>query len=78
MDLGAAWSAINNIEQIENLSIAGVGVDIMRLSLELSRRYGLLSNDAIHSATMQKKGISTLASNDRDFERVEWVRLWRP
>jgi predicted nucleic acid-binding protein len=77
-DLGAAWSAIENIEQIENLKIAGVGVEVMRLSLELSRNYGLLSNDAVHLATMQKEGAKTLASNDRDFERVDWVKLWKP
>ncbi len=77
-DLEAAWSAIENIEQIENLKIAGVGVEVMRLSLELSRRYCLLSNDAVHLATMQKEGAKTLASNDRDFERVDWVKLWKP
>jgi predicted nucleic acid-binding protein len=45
---------------------------------ELSRNYGLLSNDAVHLATMQEEGTKTLASNDRDFERVDWVKLWKP
>jgi predicted nucleic acid-binding protein len=45
---------------------------------ELSRNYGLLSNDAVHLATMQKEGAKTLASNDRDFERADWVKLWKP
>lgn len=54
-DLEAAWSALENIEQIENLKIAGVGVEVMRLALENSRNYSLLSNDAFHLAAMQKE-----------------------
>lgn len=77
-ELNVARSAIENIQRIENLMIAGVGGDIIGISLEYSRRYGLLSNDSIHLATMQKEGISTLASNDRDFERIEWISVWRP
>lgn len=77
-NLSAARSSVEKIGEIANLKIAGVGVDIMRMSLDLSRRYGLPSNDAIHLATMKNEGITTLASNDRDFERVEWLRLWKP
>lgn len=77
-NLSAARSAIEEIEQIENLKIEEVGIDIMIQSLDCSRRYCLLSSDAIHLATMQKVGITALASNDRDFERVEWLGLWKP
>jgi predicted nucleic acid-binding protein len=77
-EFSAARSAIETIGQIENLKIVGLGENLMGLSLEFSRKYGLLSNDALHLATMKQDGIVTLASNDRDFERVEWVKLWRP
>jgi predicted nucleic acid-binding protein len=77
-NLCAARSSVEKIGEIANLKIAQVGVEIMRLSLDFSRRYGLLSNDAIHLATMKNAGITNLASNDRDFERVEWLRLWKP
>ncbi len=40
--------------------------------------YGLLSNDAIHLATMKKHGITSIATNDRDFERVEWLNIRKP
>ena len=77
-NLSAAPSAIEKILEIENLKIARAGVEIMRLSLDFSKRYGLLSSDAIHLATMQEEEITALASNDSDFERVEWLTLWKP
>ncbi|MBN1236602.1 MAG: type II toxin-antitoxin system VapC family toxin [Methanotrichaceae archaeon] len=38
----------------------------------------LLSNDALHLATMKQEGLSTLASNDRDFSSVKRLQIWRP
>ena len=77
-ELSAARDAIENIAQIENLTIVGVERDALDLALEFSGKYGLLSTDAIHAATMKMEGLSILATNDRDFERVDWLELWRP
>ena len=77
-ELSAARDAIKNIEQIENLRIVGVQRDALDLALEFSQKYGLLATDAIHVATMKIEGLSILASNDRDFERVDWLELWTP
>ena len=71
-------AAIEAIEQIENLIIVGVGRDVLDLAMAYSKKYGLLSTDAIHVATMKHEGLSILASNDRDFERVDWLKLWKP
>lgn len=46
--------------------------------LESMKRYRLMSNDAIHVATMKKRGISAIATNDPDFERVGWLKVWKP
>ena len=46
--------------------------------LESMKRYRLMSNDAIHVATMEKRGISDIATNDPDFERVGWLKVWKP
>ncbi|MHB8120329.1 MAG: type II toxin-antitoxin system VapC family toxin [Methanothrix sp.] len=67
-ELRAARDAIENIAQIENLTIVGVERDALDLALEFSQKYGLLSTDAIHAATMKMEGLSILATNDRDFE----------
>lgn len=76
--LCSARKAVENISQIENLMIVGVGRDVFDLALEFSKKYRLLSTDAIHVATMKMEGLSILASNDRDFERVDWIKLWKP
>ncbi len=38
----------------------------------------LLPNDAIHVATMKRHGITSIATNDPDFERVGWLKVWKP
>ena len=44
----------------------------------LSERFGLLTNDALHLATMRAHHLTHLASNDTDFARVPGLTLWRP
>ncbi len=77
-ELCSAGKAIENISQIENLMIVGVGRDVFDLALEFSQMYSLLSTDSIHAATMKLEGLNLLATNDRDFERVDWLDLWKP
>jgi uncharacterized protein len=38
----------------------------------------LLTNDALNSATMKINGITSIATNDNDFGRVEWMNVWKP
>lgn len=47
-------------------------------SYEVIKEYALLTNDALHVATMKQHGITNIATNDKDFERVEWVTVWIP
>ncbi len=77
-DSTKAWSAIEKIKQINHLTIVGIDESIFELALRYSKKYGLLSNDALHLATMKQEGLSTLASNDRDFSSVKWLQIWRP
>jgi predicted nucleic acid-binding protein len=44
----------------------------------LSQAYGLLTNDAIITALMQRHGIKHLATNDDDFDRVPGITVWKP
>lgn len=66
-------------------TMAGLGVHChdtvmadIELAAELSRQFGLLTNDAIIAATMQRLGIRRLATLDDDFARVPWVSAWMP
>jgi predicted nucleic acid-binding protein len=40
--------------------------------------YALLTNDAFHVATMKRHEILNIATNDPDFERVKWIKVWKP
>ncbi|MCK4734821.1 MAG: PIN domain-containing protein [Methanophagales archaeon] len=40
--------------------------------------YALLTNDAFHVATMKRYGITNIATNDPDFERVNGTKVWKP
>jgi len=61
-----------------NLEIINLFISIFAVALEFMKRYRLMSNDAIHVATMKKHGITNIATNDPDFERVEWIKVWKP
>jgi predicted nucleic acid-binding protein len=44
----------------------------------ISRQIGLLSNDALMVALMQANGLTKLASNDGDFDRVPGITRYAP
>ena len=46
--------------------------------IEVSRRYRLMATDAAHVAIMLANEIKNIATNDDDFERIEWLKLWKP
>jgi predicted nucleic acid-binding protein len=76
-DLETPFLAAENIMSM-NLEIVNLFVPIFAVALEFMKRYRLMSNDAIHVATMKKREITNIATNDPDFEQVEWVILWEP
>jgi len=51
-----------------------VGQDILARTLDAFSTTSLDVRDAMHVATMRKAGISTLISEDRDFDRVKGIR----
>ncbi len=65
--------------------IVGIGIQILSVHAadvlsagDLSQRHGLLSGDALLLAVMQKHGLSHLASNDADFDRVPGIMRYSP
>ena len=44
----------------------------------ISTQHGLLTNDALIVALMQRHGIIHLATNDDDFDRVPGITVWKP
>jgi predicted nucleic acid-binding protein len=45
---------------------------------DFSRQHGLLTNDALIVAVMQDHGLTHLASNDADFDRVPGITRYAP
>ena len=66
-NLNKVWDAMDAIKQIDNLKIVEIDGQILHDAVMLSKVYCLLSNDAIHVATMKKHGILNIATNDSDF-----------
>jgi predicted nucleic acid-binding protein len=53
------------------------GAQVARAA-DFSRQYGLLTNDALVVAIMQDHGVTHLASNDADFDRVPGITRYAP
>ena len=58
-----------------NLEIVSFSDLIFAKALKFMKRHRLMSNDAVHLATMRKYGATNIATNDRDFERIEWLSV---
>lgn len=61
-----------------NLEIISADVNTIVRSQQMKRRYGFLSNDALSLQIMEDLKINNLASNDSDFERVNFIKLYKP
>jgi len=70
-------SAVQTVLQshIEVLTIAPA---VIAAAAGISQQTGLLSNDALIVAVMQNHGLSNLASNDADFDRVPGLTRYAP
>ncbi len=60
------------------IQILPVGAQDVLLAGDLSIQRGLLSGDALLIAMMQIRGLTQLASNDADFDRVPGITRFGP
>lgn len=51
---------------------------LVETAASLSQQFGLLSSDALIVAVMQANGLTNLASNDPDFDRVPGITRYTP
>ena len=47
-------------------------------SYKFINKYYLLTNDALNAATMKVNRIYQMATNDRDFFNIDWIKCWHP
>lgn len=60
------------------LQILSSDVELLFDAARLSTAHGLLTNDAMIVALMQRHGITHLATNDDDFDGVTGITVWKP
>ena len=51
---------------------------LLETATRLSKTYELLTGDALIVAVMQANGLTCLASNDTDFDRVPGIKRYAP
>ena len=57
---------------------AGVSWSDMIAAIDDMNKYGLDFVDALTLQTMKRNNINEIYTNDRDFDRVKWVRrVWK-
>jgi predicted nucleic acid-binding protein len=70
----------NAVERVleSRIQVVTVPVPLVPAGTMVSRQTGLLSNDALIVAVMQANGLTNLASQDNDFDRVLGVTRYAP
>lgn len=61
-----------------NIKIIPLDIRTIERSQKIKTEYGLLSNDAVISQIMKDLDVLCLASNDADFEDMDFITLYRP
>ena len=64
--------------QDSNITVLEPRLSTLESSLEWQRRYGLLVNDSVSAALMNEYDIRTIATNDRDFRRIQGLVVYMP
>lgn len=68
------------IERLSTVPIEVLPADtgLLREATKVAHTFGLLTTDATIVALMKRHGITDLASNDDDFDRVPGITVWKP
>lgn len=69
--------ALRRLVELPHLQLAAVVEDDFSQMLANITAFGLLPRDALHVTVMQRLGLSEIATDDADFDRVTWLqRHW--
>ncbi|VVB67515.1 tRNA(fMet)-specific endonuclease VapC [uncultured archaeon] len=75
--LRQVWKSYAEIKEYP-LVIYSIDEATLDMAADLSNRFGLLISDATHAAVMKAQGITNIATNDSDFERVNGIDIYKP
>lgn len=60
------------------MSVLPVDIELLKTAGKLAVQLGLLTNDAMIVALMQRHQLTNLITNDNDFDRVPDLTVWKP
>jgi len=60
------------------MKIYGISPATFERSLAIMQEWGFPGNDALHVACMEEHSIGTIATCDRDFSRVSFIKIRKP
>ncbi|MFQ6056337.1 MAG: type II toxin-antitoxin system VapC family toxin [Methanosarcinales archaeon] len=67
---------VKSLLSMPNITLlSGIPIDSIK---DIIDNYHLLPSDAIHATTCKIYGINNIATNDSDFERVDFLEVWKP
>jgi predicted nucleic acid-binding protein len=69
--------AVEKVPQL-GIRVLTIAPDLIATAAAISQQTGLLSNDALVVAVMQATGLTSLASNDADFDGVPGLTRYTP
>jgi len=75
-ELETIWKEMKIIEESNIIILRNISV--FPDFVYISRKYNLMATDSFHVTVMKKYGIKDIATFDKDFERVDFIRVWRP
>jgi predicted nucleic acid-binding protein len=69
--------SLGKLTMLPHINLVGVDAADFNRMLENIQTFSLLPRDALHVAIVQRLGLSSIASDDTDFDRVRGVeRHW--
>lgn len=76
-ECGVAYDALDDVFD-SSIVILPLTLEVLQHSKILSKKYNLLFSDAIHAASCKVYGIKNITTNDQDFDRVDFLKNWKP
>jgi len=75
--LSQVWKTYSDIKDYP-IIVCSCDESVLDMAVDLSKKYGLLISDATHLAVIKSEGISNIATNDTDFQRLNEIDIYKP
>lgn len=76
-NLKITWEDFASLREYP-IKVLGTGNSWLISAVEISKSYGLLISDAVHAAVCKEHKIENISTSDSDFERVDFLKVWKP